>query len=458
MLKSIPFTVMAACLVFQVALSQNQFNLEQIIRSDIDGAALIRAADIDNDGDQDLLSAERSTTNVLWYENINGSFETVHLIASQLSIQLLNDIEVDDIDLDGDMDVFVAIGLDATIVFFENSGSAPYFAGSVLLSDSADGVADIQLADMDGNGFKDILFDNNYSSRLSIIKNQGANGLAPSTIFYDSQVRNFIVLDIDQDELNDLVVFNYSNVMLKALNQNGTLTTAQPFASFASNTSFVGAADMDGDGRKDLLTSDPALGNIDVLLQNENAGFEPAITICSSLTNPIHLATGDLDNDGDLDIIVSSDYDSAFDWLENLQGSFADPKLIGSVEPFSVMTLVIDADSDGDLDVIGSKRGGDDGQLLYYKNGLINGIAERNSNSLQTFPNPATDRVFITAKAILDLSTISIIDTRGRETPVDKERMSDGTVSLNLSYLPPGLYYLVVEAEEIRMQEKIVKL
>src|SRR5690606_13217084 len=62
----------------------DQFGVQKIISTTANGARSVFSADIDNDGDMDVLSASFSNDRIVWYENLDGfgDFGSPQLISS----------------------------------------------------------------------------------------------------------------------------------------------------------------------------------------------------------------------------------------------------------------------------------------------------------------------------------------------------------------------------------------
>ncbi|PIZ06917.1 MAG: hypothetical protein COY56_11670, partial [Flavobacteriaceae bacterium CG_4_10_14_0_8_um_filter_34_31] len=87
----------------------SQFGPQQII-SEIPSSLSFRvcSADLDGDGDNDILTVSVADQTVAWYENLDGlgNFSTGHVLISNL-IDVRSAIATD-IDNDGDLDVIAA--------------------------------------------------------------------------------------------------------------------------------------------------------------------------------------------------------------------------------------------------------------------------------------------------------------------------------------------------------------
>ena len=118
-----------------------------------------------------------------------------------------------------------------------------------------------------------------------------------------------------------------------------------------SPTSVV-AADLDGDGDRDLATANVSGGNVTVLRNNGHANFaEPASSPEDAGSFPDYIASADIDGDLDEDLIVSNQESDDLTILRNKgNGNFVEPAT--SSEPAGdVPVSVAPADLDGDADI-----------------------------------------------------------------------------------------------------------
>jgi hypothetical protein len=131
-------------------------------------------------------------------------------------------------------------------------------------------------------------------------------------------------------------------------------------SSFAMSTSI---ADMNGDGRLDILKDDALNAPQGVSISYNNLAGTPGLEgtfdgyeIAYAFT-PYHIATGDLNADGQLDMVITDD---GLDYYVLNQGNGADGMadfgarqvLNGSVSEFGGNNLIVDLNNDGFNDVI----------------------------------------------------------------------------------------------------------
>ncbi|MFA9401393.1 MAG: FG-GAP repeat domain-containing protein, partial [Acidobacteriota bacterium] len=124
---------------------------ENVISTAADGAVSVFAADVDGDGDLDVLSASFADDKIAWYENTDGagSFGSQQVIST--AAVGARSVYAADLDGDGDADVLSASASDDKIAWYENLGSGTFSAQNVI-STAADWPMSVYATDLDGDG------------------------------------------------------------------------------------------------------------------------------------------------------------------------------------------------------------------------------------------------------------------------------------------------------------------
>ncbi|MHC4545595.1 MAG: FG-GAP-like repeat-containing protein, partial [Planctomycetota bacterium] len=94
------------------------FGSQNVITTDANFAYSVFAADVDSDGDMDVLSASWRDAKIAWYENHGSENFTAHSITEDANGAM--SVFAADVDGDGDMDVLSASAADDTIAWYEN--------------------------------------------------------------------------------------------------------------------------------------------------------------------------------------------------------------------------------------------------------------------------------------------------------------------------------------------------
>jgi len=119
------------------------------------GANCVYAADLDADGDLDVLSASEYDDKIAWYANDGtGQFGPQQVITTAAAGARW--VYAADLDGDGDLDVLSASCEDDKIAWYANDGTGQ-FGPQQVISTEADGANCVYAADLDGDGDLDVL-------------------------------------------------------------------------------------------------------------------------------------------------------------------------------------------------------------------------------------------------------------------------------------------------------------
>jgi hypothetical protein len=128
---------------------------QRILDSSFYGAESVRAADLDNDGDTDILGAAPGVWDIAWWQNDGGSPPgwTKHFIAKDFSTLSIHD---SDVDRDGDVDV---IGADfrGAITWWENDDATGLAWTRHDVDNDFKKPCEVYATDVDGDRDVDIL-------------------------------------------------------------------------------------------------------------------------------------------------------------------------------------------------------------------------------------------------------------------------------------------------------------
>ena len=94
----------------------------------------VYAADLDGDGDMDVLSASANDKKIAWYENTDGkgTFSTQKTITTQADSA--KSVYAADLDGDGDLDVLSASSIDDKVAWYENTDGQGTFSTQKTIS------------------------------------------------------------------------------------------------------------------------------------------------------------------------------------------------------------------------------------------------------------------------------------------------------------------------------------
>ncbi len=357
----------AAALLLTVPASAQgtSFGLQQIVATGLpqpQGYECVETADIDGDGDLDLVSSSLQGGTVAWYENLgqnSAAFGPASVISSTFSYAIT--VHAEDLDGDGDLDLLATSATTNRVGWFENLGGGAFAAVQLLAYTAGSVPYDVTTADLDGDGLPDVLASYDGSDEIVWWQNNGGGSFTTGVRITNLADRATSVFAADLDGDGDLDVLSasgnddkiawYENLTLNS----GTFGPQKIITTNANGAYSVHAADLDGDGAIDVLSASE-IDNRIAWYRNSGGGVGATTFTSSTIANDAMQAfcveASDLDGDGDQDVLSASFADNRVAWYENDgNGVFSAARDITTkAEGVSIATAA-DLDGDGDLDV-----------------------------------------------------------------------------------------------------------
>ena len=304
--------------------------VERIISTTADGAVSVIAADVDGDGDNDLLSASVFGDTIAWYENTagDGSAFVEHSISTTFNRAF--SVFAADVDGDGDTDVVSASNGDDKISWFENTnGDGSTFVERIVGTNAVE-VESVFAIDVDADGDLDLLSASKADDKVAWYENTSGNGsdFVEHTVSTNADgARSVFGADIDGDGDTDVIsasAFDDKIAWYENTSGDGSSFAEHVVSTTIDQPSSVYAVDIDADGDMDLLSTSPGDDTV-VLFENSNGSGSAFIEhiISSTADIAIWVIAEDVDGDGDVDVVSTSGADDKLAWYENRGGQFA---------------------------------------------------------------------------------------------------------------------------------------
>ena len=401
----------------------------------------VQFADMDNDGDLDLLYSSFDVDTgyysyytqpvFIYHENIgnvvnpqfSNAVKNPFNLSSPQNFSLYGSVfshNLVDIDNDGDLDIIASFtGIYQTYTyytgytadfntifkFYENIGNStiPLFSTQQnnpfgLISDSVLTISD--LVDIDGDGDFDII------SSIAEVN--------PSYSYYSSYINHLPAEFIEN-------IGSTTNPQFTSSQINQQLGVTIPSGEYPRFLSF---GDIDGDGDYDLLTSDytngPGYGWSSDFKYQQNKGSSTNPLLSLEATNPFGLSS------------IQEDY------------------------CLTANSELVDLDGDGDMDIISTAIAFPDGMIddfkfHYYENNSGPTNTTNLSEKFNLYPNPSSDIINIASN--YNIKLIEVIDKLGRI--ILKKEYSN---SLIINSLSDGVYSVNIYFEDKKITKKFTKL
>jgi hypothetical protein len=320
----------------------------------------VAAADLNGDGKIDLVTANNGASAVsVLVGNGDGTFKAaVNFAVPTTSYS----VAVADLNGDGKPDI---------VVGHSGSYSAPDNTVSVLLGkgdgtftpaqDFTTGVQPVAaVADVNRDGRPDIVTADFGSDTVSVLLNTWAPPGAGT--FTQGQVINLgtkyasgpAIADVNGDGKPDLIEPNYIENTLSVFlgNGDGTFQASITFPAPGPGPSTPTVADLNGDGKLDLVVINYGANSVSILLGNGNGTFQPAVQTFSTPNDPVVVRVADVNGDGKPDLVEANFTASGVSiFLGNGNGTFQAPVNI-AVGNYADTVEVADVNGDGKPDLV----------------------------------------------------------------------------------------------------------
>ncbi|MBU2914737.1 FG-GAP-like repeat-containing protein [Reichenbachiella agariperforans] len=302
--------------------------------------------DLDGDGYADLVANELGGSGLLYiYRNTtaaDGSADAP-VFATKQTVQIPNlsngdirkpgKIAIADLDLDGHPELVALAEDDNSVFIYQNSstpGTITLNATPVILTASENsgtaGLGGLEIADMNNDGFPEIITSNFTDRGLYVFENHSNPGdfsfNSPQFVDSGASIRTIKVGDLDQNGFADIVLSNSDvSIHLVEIIAN-TSTTVGSTPTFANSFEIqdiqrswgLDLGDIDGDGDLDIVFASVGTNNFYVLTNDNPTSIAAASYSVSNVpltNNSRNIKIADLDNDGRPDFVFTNNSTAA---------------------------------------------------------------------------------------------------------------------------------------------------
>jgi hypothetical protein len=449
-------------------------------------ATSIAVADVNGDGHPDLLVTSAASesngdgsVSVLLGSG-DGTFQPAVIYDS--GGENTSSVAIADVNGDGLLDLILASECPAGGCHYGSEGVVGVLFGNgdgsfqpAITYDSGGQLAvSVAVADLNGDGKPDIAVANRNSNMVNILLNKGDGtfrrlsefGLGYCGYGLLCGAPDFVVLaDMNGDGRPDLVMglsaYFFSAVEVQFGRGDGTFYLGPGYYAGGGGSTAVAVGDVNGDGIPDLLVANSGCqlevtncgqNTIGVLLGTPLGTYQPVVVYNSGASYPTSIAVADVNGDGKLDLLIANtsggtgEDGSIAVLLGNGDGTFQPPLLYDSAGDHPSSLAVADVNGDGRPDVLVANLEGAGGPTYEGSVGVLlnnTGSSTPTTTTLVSSLNPSTFGQTVTFTAAVtsanETPTGTLLFLNG-PTLLATDTLANGSASLTMPTLGAASY------------------
>ena len=264
-------------------------------------------------------------------------------------------VVIADLDGDGDRDMAVASDAPDKVSILFNTGNGGFAAPVVVLTGGGTSPHALVAGDLDGDGDTDLAVTLKNINQVRVLRNDGGVFVNAGSTAVGADPRALTAGDLDGDGDLDLVTGNRDGNSATVLLNGGAASFVASTLAIAGEVRDVAVGRFDADADLDLAVSNQDLRRIELRLNNGAGAFVAGANLTMGQVRPEGLVAADLDGDGDTDIATAGSgggLNVAVVFAHDGAGGFSGASFFatGGLDPSAIAAA--DLDVDGDLDLV----------------------------------------------------------------------------------------------------------
>jgi hypothetical protein len=424
------------------------------------GPAAVVAADLNGDGQLDLLTANHSSSTVgVLLGTGTGSFGSLALYSTGAG-SFPSSLAVADVNGDGHPDVLTANSLLNTVGVLLGTGTGTFANRTDYSTGATSNPNSLAITDMNADGKPDVLTANTGSNTVGVLLGTGTGGFGAVATYATGSLSgplSLAVADVNGDGQPDVLTASSTADAVGVLlgTGQGSLGAATPYALGSNSQPFaVAVADVNGDGQLDVLTANSGTGTAGVLLGTGTGRFGAVRTYSTGpASQPLGLAVADVNGDGHPDVLAATgNAPTVCLLLGTGTGSFgAATTYSAGPNSYPHNLTAADVNGDGQPDVLTANTGNNTAGVLLRTTPVLATHAALPGARATLYPNPARAAATLTATDLpaatrtVEVTLLSPLGQLVRRLPLLAVRGA-ATGDVPTAGLAAGLYLLLLRA------------
>ncbi len=396
------------------------------LTTDLPGAYAVYGADVDDDGDTDLLAAAYPPNAYTLWRNDGGDptrWTEIPIPASDVGGISICTGDVDD---DERTDIVGASWNSGTVSWWRNNGEDVSTWVQEIIGTGMEWAHQVCVADMESDGDLDVFAVAASANCLRWWHNHGGDPIVWTEQTISTTVpggRAVGAADLDRDGDCDVVAAAFdTHDILVFTNEGGNPIewSRHLVEDLYYGAHWVAVADVDGDGNPDFLGAAYLADGID-WWRNEG-GSPPVFTripVDHAFDGAVTVDAADLDGDGDLDIVGTAWEAGELAWWENIDGAGTtwSKRTVDRDLVWASGVHAADVDGDGDMDPLGTAVS--TGEVAWWEATVFESQGNLTGTILDLCSEPESLTVAWSAR--LPAGTALAVELRSGQDPEDLE-------------------------------------
>jgi hypothetical protein len=444
----------------------------------------VRAADLDKDGDLDIVLANEFQGNTILINDGNATFTNATSGNLPQRIQDSEDVAIADFNMDGHLDLVfcseddVDLGESNVHEYYLGDGTGQFSTAPTQLPDSKSNAA--ITAFINNDTFPDLIFGNDGQNFVLINDGNGqfSNETSSRLPNINDTTQDLMFFDVDNDGDDDLMVGNENGNKLLINDGQGVFSdesTDRLPPSFNLETRKIAFGDIDGDEDEDIFLANvafiPGKNPQNRLWKNDGNGYFTDVTSSQlpfDADFSIDAIFVDINFDSDLDLIIGNVFNNTpiRVYANDGTGSFQDSTLqtFGTNyirDALGVIAADLNGDQSLDLYICDRNTGTGNKDLLLLNNQeVVSSITSESiwDEATLLYPNPGKDYFQIDLpKEVGEVKSLQIVDAQGKVLKQLKYQLNNRSIVFKIAdHRAKGIYFVQIHSSKGLINKKLI--